>query len=63
VASANRIKSAANGDKMMHFNGLFGHLETWLLLGAVRLGMGAIMALALGLIARVGAWRERRGGR
>ena len=46
---------------MMHFNGLFGHLETWLLLGAVWLGVGALMALALGLIARVGAWREGRG--
>jgi hypothetical protein len=41
----------------------FGHLETWLLLIGVWLGFGALAALALGLIARVGAWRERGGGK
>mgnify|MGYP001420548517 FL=1 len=46
---------------MMHLNGLFGHLETWVLLIVVWLSVGALMALALGLIARVGAWKERRG--
>jgi hypothetical protein len=61
VASSNRIKGAANGDEMMHLNGWFGHLETWLLLAGAWLALGAIMDLALGLIARVGAWRERKG--
>jgi len=47
----------------MFLNGLFGNLETWLLLGAAWLALGALMALLLGLIARVGAWRERGDGK
>lgn len=48
---------------MMHLNGLFGHWHTWALLGAVWVALGALTALAVGLIARVGAWRERREGK
>ena len=48
---------------MMHLNGWFGHWQTWILLGSAWLGLGALMALAFGLIARVGAWRERREGK
>ena len=48
---------------MMHLNGWFGHLSAWLLLGLAWLSLGALMALVVGAIARVGAWRERRGGR
>lgn len=40
---------------------LFGHWGTWALLGSVWVGLGALTVLTLSLIARVGAWRERRG--
>ena len=46
---------------MMHL--LFGHWQTWMLLLAAWLSLGALTALAFGLIARVGAWREGRGGK
>lgn len=47
---------------MMPINGTFGHWQTWLLLAAAWLSLGALFAVALGLVARVGAWRERRNG-
>lgn len=40
-----------------------GHPSTWLLLAAAWLSLSALFAVALGLIARVGAWRERREGK
>jgi hypothetical protein len=40
---------------------LLGHWYTWVLIGIVWLGLGLITATVLGVIARVGAWRERRG--
>jgi hypothetical protein len=42
----------------MHFNGWFGNLSAWLLLGSAWVGLGALTALALGLIARVGKGKE-----
>lgn len=47
----------------MHINGLFGHWQTWALLAGAWLSLGTLMALVFGLIARIGAWRERRGGK
>lgn len=38
---------------------LVGHPTTWLLLVAAWLSLGSLLALALGLIARVGVWRGR----
>lgn len=37
-----------------------GHPSTWLMLFGVWIGFMALFALALGLIARVGAWRGGR---
>lgn len=45
----------------MILNGWFGNSSTWLLLITAWLSLGALFALALGLIARVGAWRGRTG--
>lgn len=36
---------------------------TWLLVGIVWITFSLLVSLALGLIARVGVWRERRGGK
>lgn len=36
----------------------FGHWQAWILLVLAWLALGALSALALGLIARVGAWRN-----
>ena len=43
----------------MHLNGWFGHLDTWLLLGSAWVGLGALVALAFGIIARVGKGKEQ----
>lgn len=45
----------------MNLNELFGHWQTWLKLLAVWVSLGALNAIAFGLIARVGKGRERRG--
>lgn len=37
----------------------FGSLSPWLMVAGVWIGLGALMALVLGLIARVGAWRGK----
>jgi len=47
----------------MHLNGYFGDWQVWALLACAWVGLGALTALAVGLIARVDAWRERRGGK
>jgi hypothetical protein len=39
---------------------LWGHWQTWLLLGAVWVALGLLSALALGVIARVGHGRRKR---
>lgn len=38
----------------------FGHWQSWVLLAAAWLALGALTALAFGLIARAEAWRGRR---
>lgn len=48
---------------MLHLNGYLGNLDTWLLLIAAWLSLGALMGLALGLIARVGQWEESQSGK
>lgn len=40
---------------------LFGHWQTWAMLLAAWLALGALTAIAFSLIARVGKGRERRG--
>ena len=47
----------------MEINGWFGHPSTWLLLALVWLALGVLSAITFGLLARVGAWKERRGGK
>lgn len=47
----------------MNLNDLFGHWQTWLMLLAVWVSLGALTAIAFGLIARVGKGREGRGGK
>lgn len=42
---------------------IFGHWHTWLLLGSAWVALAALTVLAFSVIARVGAWRERRGGK
>jgi len=42
---------------MMHLNGLFGNLSTWLMLIGAWVAIGTLTALALGVIARVGRGR------
>lgn len=37
---------------------LFGHWQTWVLLGAVWLALGALAAIAFGLIARIGGGED-----
>lgn len=44
----------------MILNGLVGHWQTWLLIAGAWVGIGLVYALLFGLLARVGAWRERR---
>lgn len=44
---------------MMHLNGWFGHWQTWLMFTGAWFSLMVLFALALGLIARVGAWREK----
>ena len=39
----------------------FGHWSTWALIMGAWGGLGCLTALALGVIARMGARRERRG--
>jgi len=39
---------------MMHLNSLFGHWYTWALLMGAWVEIGALAALAFGVIARVG---------
>lgn len=46
----------------MDLNGFFGRWFTWALILTAWLALGALTALAFGLIARVGARRERRVG-
>ena len=37
----------------------FGHWSTWALILGAWGGLGCLTALALGVIARVGAWRDK----
>lgn len=41
-------------------NLLFGHWRVWVLILLIWFSLGAIASIAFGLIARVGAWRERK---
>lgn len=41
---------------------IFGHWHTWVLLAEAWAGACVVTVIAFSLIARVGAWRERRGG-
>lgn len=42
----------------MIINGLFGHWQTWVLLAAAWIGLGALTAIAFGIIARMGEGEE-----
>lgn len=44
-------------------NNWFGALAPWLMVAGLWIGFGCLFAIALGLLARVGAWKERRGGK
>jgi hypothetical protein len=44
----------------MMLNGWFGHLDTWLLLAVGWVGIGIVVALLVGVLARIGGG-ERRG--
>lgn len=45
---------------MMHINGFFGHLSTWLLIAGGWIIISIVSSIAFGLIARMGGG-ERRG--